>query len=95
MNGLRRLAMRTTSPWRTGFAACAAAMLVAAIVPASAATAATAGAAACSKHGVTVVVDFRHFHHGIKRGCDATRPPTGLVALTKAGFSYTFVPRYP
>jgi hypothetical protein len=59
---------------------------------------APAGAAACGtqhRAGVTVVVDFRHFHKGIKVGCDATRPATGLVALTKAGFRYTFVPRFP
>jgi len=95
MNGLGRLAMRTTTRWRAGFAACAAAMLVTAIVPPSMASAATARAATCSKRGVTVVVDFRHFHHGIKIGCDVSRPRNGLVALQKAGFSYTFVPRYP
>jgi hypothetical protein len=62
------------------------------------ARAAPAGAAACgSKHknGVTVVVDFRKFHQGVKVGCDPTRPPSGLAALRKAGFSYTFVPRIP
>jgi hypothetical protein len=57
-----------------------------------------AEAAACgSKHkkGVTVVVDFRKFHLGIKTGCDIRRPPNGLVALRKAGFSYSFVPGQP
>lgn len=59
---------------------------------------APADAAACgSKHkkGVTVVVDLRKFHRGIKVGCDPTRPASGLVALRRAGFSYTFVPRLP
>jgi uncharacterized membrane protein len=60
------------------------------------AEAAAAKAGACGRHdrkGVTVVVDFTKFHHGIKIGCDVTRPRNGLVALQKAGFSYTFVPR--
>jgi hypothetical protein len=60
--------------------------------------AAPAYAAACGKNdkaGVTVVVDFTKFHHGVKVGCDVKRPATGLVALRKAGFTYTFVPRQP
>jgi hypothetical protein len=59
---------------------------------------ASASAAACGsahKKGVTVVVDFTKFHRGIKVGCDPTRPKNGLVALSKAGFSYTFAPRFP
>jgi hypothetical protein len=57
-----------------------------------------AGAAACGnahKQGVTVVVDLTKFHRGIAVGCDPSRPASGLVALRKAGFSFTFVPRYP
>jgi hypothetical protein len=61
----------------------------------------TAGpATACGsahKSGVTVVVDFTKFHISkpVKVGCDPSRPATGLAALKKAGFSYTFVPRVP
>ncbi len=76
----------------------AVAVLLAAALVTFVARAAPAGAAACgSKHkkGVTVVVDFRKFHKGIKVGCDPTRPANGLVALKKAGFSYTFVPHQP
>jgi hypothetical protein len=57
-----------------------------------------AGAATCSsahRQGVTVVVDLRAFHRGISVACDPARPASGLAALTKAGFSYTFVPRVP
>ena len=77
----------------------AAAILVAALLTFVVVTrAAPASAAACgSKHkrGVTVVVDFTKFHEGIKVGCDPTRPRTGLVALQKAGFTYSFVPGQP
>jgi hypothetical protein len=53
-------------------------------------------ASACSgKHGVTVVVDFTKLHDGIKVGCDPGHPSTGLKALSGAGFTYTFVPRFP
>jgi hypothetical protein len=89
--------------WRTAFttrvgAAFAAAVLLAGALVAFVTGATPAGAAACgSAHsqGVTVVVDFTAFHHGITVGCDASRPANGLIALQKAGFSYTFVPRYP
>ncbi len=95
--------MPTAGVSRTGlaaraFAALAAAALLAAILVAFVVRAAPASAAACGtkyKKGVTVVVDFRKFHKGIKIGCDEKRPANGLVALTKAGFSYTFVPRQP
>jgi hypothetical protein len=92
---------------RTGSAARALALLAAAILLAAllvlatrvapaGATAAKSGA--CGRHdkkGVTVVVDFRHFHKGIKIGCDVRRPANGLVALRKAGFRYTFVHGQP
>jgi hypothetical protein len=54
-------------------------------------------AAACTSttKGVTVVVDFTKLHGKIETACDPSNPKTGLAALTGAGFSYTFVPRYP
>jgi hypothetical protein len=58
----------------------------------------SAEAAACGKKdtkGVTVVVDFTKFHDGVRIGCDVKRPANGLVALTKAGFKYTFVNGQP
>jgi hypothetical protein len=95
--------MRPISPGRTTVAARSLAMLASAALLASVLVTfvvrpAPAEAAACGsrhKKGVTVVVDFRKFHKGIKVGCDASRPATGLVALRKAGFRYTFVPRQP
>jgi hypothetical protein len=76
----------------------AAGTLLAAALVAGVARATPAGAAACGsghRQGVTVVVDFTRFHRGITVGCDPSRPGNGLVALQKAGFSYTFVPRFP
>ena len=58
-------------------------------------TPAYAASGYCGKRQVTVVVDFTSFHGKIKIGCDRRRPANGLVALRKAGFTYTFVPRYP
>jgi hypothetical protein len=95
--------MRTASQWRTAFAIRVGALLAAVVLLGAAVIAGVAGAgpaaaAACGsahKQGVTVVVDFTKFHRGIKVGCDAKRPANGLVALAKAGFSYTFVPRVP
>ena len=52
--------------------------------------------AACTgTKGVTVVVDFTKLGSKIKTACDPTDPKTGLAALTGAGFTYTFVPRFP
>ena len=79
-------------------AALAVAVLLAAALVTSVAGAAPAGAASCGsahKQGVTVVVDLSKFRHGIRVGCDPSRPANGLSALQKAGFSYTFVPRQP
>jgi hypothetical protein len=79
-------------------AALAVAVLLAAALVTSVAGATPAGAASCGsahKQGVTVVVDLTRFHHGIRVGCDPSRPGSGLIALQKAGFSYTFVPRQP
>jgi hypothetical protein len=55
-----------------------------------------AQAAACSgKTGVTVVADFTALGGKIVTACDSGDPTTGLTALTGAGYTYAFVPRYP
>ena len=102
MSAISRSVSPAAGHWRATSAARAIATLAAAILLAAllvlATRAAPANAAACgSKHkkGVTVVVDFRKFHKGIKVGCDVRRPASGLVALRKAGFHYTFVPGQP
>jgi hypothetical protein len=103
MTSLEASSMPTARVNRTVLAARAVAMLavatlLGAVLVAFVVRAAPAGAAACGtkhKKGVTVVVDFRKFHKGIKVGCDVKVPANGLVALTKAGFSYSFVPRQP
>jgi hypothetical protein len=72
-----RRAGRTAFPARL-LAVLAAAILLAAGLIAFAVRPAPADAAACgSKHkkGVTVVVDLRKFHHGIKVGCSYTFVP--------------------
>ena len=97
------MAMRITGRRRSAFATrvravLAAVVLLGAAVVAGVAGATPAAAAACGsahKQGVTVVVDFTKLRRGVKVGCDANRPANGLVALAKAGFSYTFVPRVP
>jgi hypothetical protein len=100
----RRTASATLAIWILAVGILLAALLVLVTRPgpaAAAAGAAKAGAAnagACGKHdkkGVTVVVDFRKFRKGIRIGCDIRRPANGLVALRKAGFTYSFVPRQP
>ncbi|HET7014544.1 MAG TPA: hypothetical protein VFI65_11570 [Streptosporangiaceae bacterium] len=69
-------------------------MVASAAGPAQAARA--AGAAKCSgKTGINVVVDFTKLKGKVKIGCDRKKPASGLAALTRAGFSYTFVPRQP
>jgi hypothetical protein len=76
----------------------AAAVMLAASLVAIVARAAPADAVACGaahSRGVTIVVDFRHFRHGIDVRCDLRRPATGLAALREARFTYTFVPRLP
>ena len=103
MSAVKQLAVRIARPWRTAVtvrlsAVLAVVMLLAATLVAVVAEATPAAAAACGsahKQGVTVVVDFTKFHRGVKVGCDAKRPANGLIALRKAGFSYTFVPRVP
>lgn len=55
-----------------------------------------APAARCTgRTGVTVVVDFTKLRGKVKIGCSRRRPANGLVALRRAGFTYTFVPRQP
>ena len=62
----------------------------------SPAIAKASAAAACSgSTGVTVVADFTKLGGKIKTACDPTNPKTGLAALTGAGFTYTFVPKFP
>ncbi len=102
MSALRQPAMGTANLRRTHSAIRLVPMLAVAVMLAALLVFVTktpsAEAAACGKSdkkGVTVVVDFTHFHHGVKIGCDVKRPATGLVALTKAGFKYTFVPGQP
>lgn len=68
--------------------------------PAAAATTAatqtrTAGACTSPTKGVTVVADFSKLGGKVQTACDPTNPKTGLAALTGAGFTYTFVPRFP
>jgi hypothetical protein len=78
--------------WRRSVAA-AGALLVAAAGLALAAPA--ADAAACSgSTGVTVVVDFGSLGGGVQTGCAAGDPASGLAALTGAGHTYAFVPRF-
>ena len=66
----------------------------AAVSPAIA-TARVAAACTSTTKGVTVVVDFTKLGGKAKTACDPTDPKTGLAALTGAGFTYTFVPRFP
>src|SRR5689334_16207654 len=44
--------------------------------------------------GVTVIVDFAHFHHGIARGCASGRPATALAAMQAAGFATSGTTQY-
>jgi hypothetical protein len=54
-----------------------------------------ADAAACSgTTGVTVVVDYGSLGGGVRTGCTGGNPGSGLSALTAAGHSYSFVPRF-
>lgn len=65
-------------------------------VASAAGPARAAAAAKCSgKTGINVVVDFTKLKGKVKIGCDKKKPASGLAALKRAGFSYTFVPRHP
>jgi hypothetical protein len=73
-----------------------AAGLVIAEAPLQSANATVRPLTACSgKKGVTVVVDFTALSGSITTACDTGVPTTGLAALTGAGFTYAFVPRFP
>ncbi|MFD1152636.1 hypothetical protein, partial [Saccharothrix hoggarensis] len=52
-----------------------------------------ARAADCA--GVTVVVDFGSLGGGVRTGCAAGDPASGLAALNAAGFGYTSTARQP
>lgn len=67
------------------------------LVTAGAVAAAPAWAAACASttKGVTEIVDFTKLGGTVETACDKTNPATGLAALTGAGFTYAFVPKYP
>jgi hypothetical protein len=59
-------------------------------------TAAPAHAARCAgTNGVTVIVDLKPFGKGVRTKCASGNPTSGLDALTKAGFTYSFLPRQP
>ncbi len=59
-------------------------------------TAPAAQAAACSgATGVTVIVDNAGLGGGVQTQCAPGDPASGLAALTGAGYSYAFVPRFP
>lgn len=95
---MREIGSRHLSLPARAMAALAVAGLLAAALVTSVTRAAPAYAAGCGsahKKGVTVVVDFRHFHGKIDVRCDPRRPATGLAALRAAKFGYTFVPRQP
>jgi hypothetical protein len=74
-----------------------AALIVAALGARSHVDAAEAApAAACSSSsGVTVVVDFGSLGGGTQVRCATGSPSSGLDALSKAGFGYTFVSSQP
>ena len=85
-----------------GAGAVSASTVQASTVQASTVHASTAKAspdAACTSttKGVTEVVDFAKLKatHKVKVACDPTNPKNGLAALTGAGFTYSFVPKYP
>jgi len=54
-----------------------------------------ASASACTaQSGVTVIVDFSHFHLAIERGCAPGHPPSALAALDGAGFDTAGTAQY-
>jgi hypothetical protein len=79
-------------------AVCAAspAIVTAVASPASAVTVSPPAAGACKgTTGVTEVVDFTKLGGKIVVACDPGAPKTGLDALKGAGFTYSFVPKFP
>ncbi len=86
--------MRLPSRWRR--AVVAVAVSTAAVGGLAVATAPSASAAACtSTTGVTVVVDFGVLGGGVLTRCAPGDPTSGLTALSGAGYTYAFVPRFP
>jgi hypothetical protein len=74
----------------------AAIAMLAIVAPASrvGATPTSAASACTANSGVTVIVDFTHFHLAIERGCAPGRPATALAALQSAGFSTAGTAQY-
>jgi hypothetical protein len=59
--------------------------IIAIVTPAARAGAASTTACTTTS-GVTVLVDFSHFHRPISRGCAPGRPASALAAIQAAGF---------
>ena len=88
--------MRSPDPRMVGGASTAPLVVLAAVVALVGALVATpAPAAAETCDGVWVVVDAREVGGGTNTRCAPGNPSSGLDALSKAGFSYAFVPRQP
>ncbi|MEV7603248.1 flagellar hook-length control protein FliK [Kitasatospora sp. NPDC089797] len=88
--------MSTHLTRRTLGSLAAVAALTAALLGTGAVQAPAAHADACTgTSGVTVVVDFTALGGDIETGCAPGTPTDGLAALTGAGFTYAFHPRFP
>lgn len=68
-------------------------LAVLALVAGSFVAVAPASASPCAN--VRVVVDFAALGGGVQSGCTDIDPSDGLIALDRAGFKYSFVPRQP
>ena len=80
---------------RRWFAAAFAALAVTGVFVLAEPAPRAAHAAACSPGaGVTVVVDFGSLGGGVVTGCKLGDPPTGLAALTGAGFTVAGTQRW-
>lgn len=55
---------------------------------------ATSPSACTARSGVTVIVDFTHFHLDIERGCASGHPASALAALQSAGFATAGTAQY-
>lgn len=80
-----------------GSTAAAASTAQASTAQAGKATVRPAAACTSTTKGVTEVVDFGKLKttNKVKTGCDPANAKNGLAALKGAGFTYSFVPRYP
>jgi hypothetical protein len=67
--------------------------MLAIVAPAPRAGAAPQSACTASS-GVTVIVDFSHFHSAIQRGCAPGHPTSALAALHAAGFDTAGTAQY-